>query len=274
MDVFSFLAQGFAVALLPKMLLLAFIGCTLGTVIGSLPGLGPVNGVALLIPLTFNFNLGATGALILLVGVYYGAMYGGRISSIILNIPGDEPAMMTTLDGHPMGLKGRGGEALALTAVASFVGGTIATIGLTLLAPPLVHFAINFGPAEYFALYALAFATIGGVTGGSLNKGLIAAGIGLLLGTVGIDPVSSVPRYVFGYIHLYSGFNFVVAMVGLFAISECLMFWRNPQTVASRWSKSVRLSQASNVHLGVTGLLGAARLLGSFPVYCQAQERR
>src|SRR5699024_1341270 len=129
----------------------------------------------------------------------------GRISSIILNIPGDEPAMMTTLDGHPMALKGRGGEALALTAVASFVGGTIATIGLTLLAPLLVQFAIRFGPPEYFALYALAFATIGGVTGGSLIKGFIAAGIGLLLGTVGIDPVSGVPRFTFGSYNLYSG---------------------------------------------------------------------
>src|SRR5699024_8397335 len=116
MDIMSFLAHGFLIALQPHNLLLAFIGCTLGTLIGALPGLGPVNGVALLIPLTLKFNLEPTAALILLVSVYYGCLYGGRISSIILNIPGDEPAMMTTLDGHPMALKGRGGEALALTA--------------------------------------------------------------------------------------------------------------------------------------------------------------
>src|SRR5699024_5425125 len=224
MDIWTFLAHGFVVALQPDHLLLALIGCTLGTLIGALPGLGPVNGVALLIPLTFNFDLAPTAALILLVSVYYGCMYGGRISSIVLNIPGDEPALMTTLDGYPMALKGRGGEALALTAVASFVGGTIATIGLTLLAPLLVQFAIRFGPAEYFALYALAFATIGGVTGGSLLKGFIAAGIGLLLGTVGIDPVSGVPRFTFGSYNLYSGIDFVVALVGLFAVSECLVF--------------------------------------------------
>ncbi|HET8791646.1 MAG TPA: tripartite tricarboxylate transporter permease [Modicisalibacter sp.] len=224
MDILSYLAHGFVVATQPEHLLLALIGCTLGTLIGALPGLGPVNGVALLIPLAFNFDLTPTAALILLVSVYYGCMYGGRISSILLNIPGDEPAMMTTLDGYPMALKGRGGEALGLSAMASFVGATIATIGLTLFAPLLVGFAIRFGPAEYFALYMLAFATIGGVTGGSLTKGFIAAGIGLLLGTVGIDPVSSVPRYTFEWYKLYSGIDFIVALVGLFAISECLTF--------------------------------------------------
>jgi len=224
MDILSSLAHGFTVAIEPQHLFLVLIGCTIGTLIGALPGLGPVNGVALMIPLTFNFGLTPTAALILLVSIYYGCMYGGRISSILLNIPGDEPAMMTTLDGYPMALKGRGGEALGISAVASFVGATIATIGLTLFAPILVGFAIRFGPAEYFALFLLAFATIGGVTSGSFTKSFIAACVGLLLGTVGIDPVSSVPRYTFGWYEIYSGIDFIVALVGLFAISECLFF--------------------------------------------------
>jgi len=269
------------VALQPDHLLLALIGCTLGTLIGALPGLGPVNGVALLIPLTFNFDLAPTAALILLVSVYYGCMYGGRISSIVLNIPGDEPALMTTLDGYPMALKGRGGEALALTAVASFVGGTIATIGLTLLAPLLVQFAIRFGPAEYFALYALAFATIGGVTGGSLLKGFIAAGIGLLLGTVGIDPVSGVPRFTFGSYNLYSGIDFVVALVGLFAVSECLVFLEQrpdnsrPLIKLGAALPGVKRSVACAGTIGrgsfigfIAGVLpGAGASLGSFMAY-------
>lgn len=224
MDILASLMQGFAVATEPQHLLLALIGCAIGTLIGALPGLGPVNGVALMIPLSFNFGLAPTAALILLVSVYYGCMYGGRISSIVLNIPGDEPAMMTTLDGYPMALKGRGGEALGLSAVASFVGATVATIGLALFAPLLVGFAIRFGPAEYFALFVLAFATIGGVTSGSLIKSFAAACLGLLLGTVGIDSVSSVPRYTFGWFELYDGIDFIVALVGLFAISECLIF--------------------------------------------------
>ncbi|WP_129140951.1 tripartite tricarboxylate transporter permease [Modicisalibacter coralii] len=236
MDILGFLLHGFAVATEPQNLLLALIGCAVGTLIGALPGLGPVNGVALLIPLAFNFGLSPTAALILLVSVYYGTMYGGRISSIVLNIPGDEPAMMTTLDGYPMALAGRGGEALGLSAVASFVGATVATIGLTLFAPLLVGFAIRFGPAEYFALFVLAFATIGGVTSGSFTKSFVAACLGLLLGTVGLDPASGVSRYTFGLYELYDGIDFIAALVGLFAISECLLFLedRRQATGASR----------------------------------------
>ncbi|WP_417842207.1 tripartite tricarboxylate transporter permease, partial [Thalassospira sp.] len=163
MDVLSQLADGFAVALTFQNLALALVGCFLGTIIGALPGLGPSNGVAILIPVAFTLGLPATPALILLTSVYYGAMYGGRISSILLNIPGDEPALMTTLDGYPMAQKGQAGEALALSGIASFVGAFFATWGLVFLAPQLVKVALLFGPAEYFALFALAFATLGGV---------------------------------------------------------------------------------------------------------------
>ncbi|MCK2185240.1 tripartite tricarboxylate transporter permease [Halomonas getboli] len=287
MDILDFLVHGFAVALQPEHLLLALIGCTVGTLVGALPGLGPVNGVALMIPLAFNFGLAPTAALILLVSVYYGCMYGGRISSIVLNIPGDEPAMMTTLDGYPMARAGRGGEALGLSAVASFAGATIATIGLTLFAPLLVKVAIRFGPAEYFALFMLAFATIGGVTSGSFTKSFIAACLGLLLGTVGIDPVSSVARYTFGWYELYDGIDYLVALIGLFAISECLLFLERDQrqdaapvrlgSAAPGMRRS--LDCASSIGRGsligfIAGVLpGAGASLGSFLSYSLEKRR-
>jgi putative tricarboxylic transport membrane protein len=183
MEVLSLLLDGFAVALTPTNIGLAVFGCFIGTIIGALPGLGPVNGVAILIPLAFSLELAPESALILLSCVYYGTMYGGRISSIMLNIPGDEPAMMTCLDGYPMAQQGKAPEALAIGAVASFVGAMLATIGLVLLAPLLVQVAIHFGPAEYFALYVMAFVTIGGVTGANPAKTLLAAALGLALGT-------------------------------------------------------------------------------------------
>ena len=155
----GFLAHGFTVAFTPLNISLALFGCFIGTIIGALPGIGPVNGVAILIPLAFSLQLDPASALILLSCVYYGCMYGGRISSIMLNIPGDEPAMMTCLDGYPMAQQGKAAEALAISAWSSFVGSLLATIGLMLFAPLLVRVAIHFGPAEYFALYVLAFAT-------------------------------------------------------------------------------------------------------------------
>lgn len=224
MDILSLLFDGFSVALLPLNLALIVGGCFAGTLIGALPGLGPVNGVAILIPLTFAFGLDATSSMILLSAVYYGCMYGGRISAILLNIPGDEPAIMTTLDGYPMAQKGQAADALAISGVASFIGATLATIGLTLFAPLLAKAAIYFGPADYFALYVMAFATIGGITGTDPRKTLLAATLGLMLGTVGLDPSTGVARYTFGSFNLYDGFDPIVALVGLFAISEILFF--------------------------------------------------
>jgi len=223
-DAISSLLDGFAVALTVQNVGLALLGCFLGTIIGALPGLGPANGVAILIPLAFTLGLPATPALILLTSVYYGAMYGGRISSILLNIPGDEPALMTTLDGYPMARKGQAGEALALSGIASFVGAFFATIGLVFLAPLLVKVALLFGPAEYFALYTLAFATLGGVTSRNQAKAAIAAAIGLGIAMIGVDHQTGIPRFSFGDVYLYDGINFLVAIVGLFAISEVFLF--------------------------------------------------
>ena len=281
MEILSFLAQGLGVALTPTNFMLAVFGCIAGTVVGALPGLGPVNGVAILIPLAFTLGLEPASAIILLACVYYGCMYGGRISSIMLNIPGDEPAMMTCLDGHPMARKGKASEALAISAIASFVGATLATIGLTLFAPLLVKIAIHFGPAEYFALYILAFATIGGVTGANPAKTLMAAAFGLALGTVGLDPVSGTARYTFGVFHLFDGFHPIVAIVGLFAISEILVYLEQQHSAAGpmvpvhrAYAKFSEIAATFGAMLRgslvgfVSGVLpGAGASLGSFLAY-------
>ncbi len=224
MDILNNLMMGFSIAFSPYTLMLAVIGCFLGTIIGALPGLGPSNGVAILIPITFTLGLDATSALVLMTSVYYGAMYGGRISSILLNIPGDEPALMTTLDGYPMAKQGRAGDALVLSGVASFVGAFLATIGLLLLAPMLARVAFLFGPAEYFALYLLAFCTLGGVASNNQAKAALASCLGLGIAMIGVDNNSGLPRLTSGNLHLMDGVDFLVAIVGLFAIAEVFFF--------------------------------------------------
>jgi putative tricarboxylic transport membrane protein len=224
MELFDNLALGFSIALTPYTLMLAVIGCFVGTIIGALPGLGPSNGVALLIPISFSMGFDAISALVLLTSVYYGAMYGGRISSILLNIPGDEPAMMTTLDGYPMAKQGKAGEALVISGVASFVGALLATIGLMLMAPWLARVAFKFGPAEYFALYMLAFCTLGGVGSNNQAKSALAACMGLGIAMIGLDQTTNMPRFTFGNMHLFDGIDFLVAIVGLFAVAEVFHF--------------------------------------------------
>lgn len=224
MDTLANLSMGFGVALTPFTLFLAFCGCFLGTIIGALPGLGPSNGVAILIPLAFALGLDATQALVLLTSVYYGTMYGGRISSILLNIPGDEPAMMTTLDGYPMAKQGRAGDALVISGVASFAGSFLSTVGLVVVAPILASIAYLFGPAEYFALYLLAFATLGGMTSNNQAKSAFAACLGLAIAMIGLDNATGMPRFTGGNLHLMDGVDFLVAIVGLFAIAEIFVF--------------------------------------------------
>lgn len=224
MELLASLGDGFAIALTFQNLLLALIGAFLGTLMGALPGLGPANGVAILIPIAFTLGLGATPSLILLTSVYYGAMYGGRISSILLNIPGDEPAMMTCLDGYPMAQQGKAGEALSLSGIASFVGSFFATWGLVLLAPQLVKVALLFGPAEYFALFTLAFATLGGISSTNQAKSAFAAALGLGIAMIGVDTQTGVQRFTFNEVHLFDGIDFLIAIVGLFALSEVFIF--------------------------------------------------
>ncbi len=243
METLAALSDGFTIAMTWQNLLLALLGCFIGTVMGALPGLGPSNGVAILIPLAFTLGLGATPSLILLTSVYYGAMYGGRISSILLNIPGDEPAMMTCLDGYPMAQKGFAGEALSLSGIASFVGAFLATWGLVLLAPQLVKIALLFGPAEYFALFTLAFATLGGVSSTNQAKSAFAAMLGLGLAVIGVDTQTGVPRLTFGEVHLYDGLDFLVAIVGLFALSEVFIFLENRHGNADADTKKVQIGR-------------------------------
>jgi putative tricarboxylic transport membrane protein len=280
MDLLSNLALGFSIALSPYTLLLAVIGSFLGTIIGALPGLGPSNGVAILIPLAFTLGLDATAALVFLTSVYYGSMYGGRISSILLNIPGDEPAMMTCLDGYPMAKQGRAGDALVISGWSSFVGGMLATVGLMLLAPLLSRVAYKFGPAEYFALYLLAFCTLGGIASKNQAKAAVAALLGLAIAMIG-QTANGLPRLTFGILELSDGVDFLVAIVGLFAIAEVFFFIESHGTDTAIGVKLEKVTLPVRDLIAVTGsslrgtvigfaagvLPGAGASLGSFLAY-------
>lgn len=220
MEILSNLATGFAVALTPANLLYCFLGSFIGTAIGVLPGLGPPATIALLLPVTYGIP--ATSAVILLAGIFYGAMYGGSTTSILLNIPGEAASVVTCLDGYQMARQGKAGAALAISAFGSFIAGTLAIFGLMLLAPPLASFALKFGPAENFALLALGLMMVGYLAGASLVKGLMMAGLGLLLGTVGLDPIMGTQRFTYGVFKLSEGFDFILVAMGLFGIGEVL----------------------------------------------------
>jgi putative tricarboxylic transport membrane protein len=219
----DYLWTGFAVALQWQNLLFGLVGCFLGTMVGALPAIGPINGIALLLPLAYTLGVPAESTMILLAGVYYGAEYGGRISSILLNVPGDAGAVMTALDGNPMARQGRGAEALALSGIASFVGGMLSVLGLTLFAPLLGRLAIGFGPAEYFVLMVFAFATLTSMVGEQPIKTMIGAAIGLALTTIGLDPTSGAYRFTFDEPELHDGIEFIILVIGLFSISEVLL---------------------------------------------------
>ncbi|MEK5230961.1 tripartite tricarboxylate transporter permease [Lysinibacillus sp. FSL K6-0232] len=226
MSTLQFLADGFAVAFQWQNLLFALVGVIIGTAVGVLPGIGPMSGVALLIPVTATITAGlpteaaATSSIILLAGVYYGAMYGGSTTSILLNTPGESSSVVTTLDGYQMAKQGRAGSALSIAAIGSFCAGVVALLGLILLANPLSKLALKFGPAEYFSLMLLGLAAVSGLAGRSITKALIMTVLGLMLGTVGIDAVSGIERFTFGQPMLFSGIEFLTIAVGLFALGE------------------------------------------------------
>jgi putative tricarboxylic transport membrane protein len=220
-EILGLLMDGFAVALQPFNLMLIVIGCTLGLFIGAMPGLGSVNGVAILLPLTFLVP--PTGAIIFLAALYYGAMYGGAISSVMLGIPGASTAVATTFDGRPLAKQGYADKALTGAAVASFVGGTISIVLFTFFAPPLAHVALVFGAPEEFALMLLAFATFVGLGGDDLYKTIFSICIGLVLSAVGLDIMSGEPRLIFGGITGFMhGINFLVLAIGIYGIGEML----------------------------------------------------
>ena len=220
LHIWNNLLQGFLTAGTPINLLWALVGCTLGTAVGVLPGIGPATAVAMLLPITLKVE--PTASMIFFAGIYYGAMYGGSTTSILLNTPGEAGSMVTALEGNKMAKNGRAGAALATAAIGSFVAGTIATVLVTLFAPIVAAYAIRLGPPEYFMLMVLAFCTVSAVLGQSTLRGLTALGIGLAMGLIGIDQISGQARYTGGVPEFMDGMEVVLVAVGLFAVAEAL----------------------------------------------------
>jgi putative tricarboxylic transport membrane protein len=280
MEILSHLAEGISVAVLPLNLFLAFLGVFIGTLVGMLPGIGPINAIAIMIPVSLSLDVPAESVLILLAGIYYGSQYGNSVSTILINVPGTASAAVTAIDGFAMTKRGKAGPALAMSAVASFFGGTVSVIGLMLFAPLLSRWAIRFGPAEYFALMVFAFTTLSSLAGKSVVKALIATTFGLMLATVGFDPNSAVPRYTFGQLRLLDGMDFVVVTIGLFAVSEVLLELessgkgRIPQRLGRVFVsiREIRRSIGTMVRASLTGffigiLPGAGGTVASFVAY-------
>lgn len=221
MDTIQLLFQGIESATTWSNLLYCLIGVTVGMLVGVMPGIGPVSGTAVLIPLTFGMD--PVSAIIMLAGIYYGAMYGGTITSVLINIPGESASVITCIDGYQMTLQGRGGTALGVSAIGSFIGGVVAIAGLATLAPALAQFALRFGPVEYFSIMTMGLMMLMGLMGKSIVRGLIAALIGLLLSFIGMDFVSGESRFTLGSLELQRGIDFVPMALGLFGISEILL---------------------------------------------------
>ena len=221
MDFLGNMIIGFGVAFQPTTLMFCFLGCFVGTLIGVLPGIGPVGTMAILLPVTYGIN--PTTAIIMLAGIYYGAQYGGSTTSILVNIPGEAASVITTLDGYQMALQGRAGPALGIAAFGSFIAGTFGVIGLMLLAPPLVSVALRFGPPEYFSLMILGFVVLTYLAQKSMAKALLTAGVGIILGTIGLDTMTGMPRFTFNVPELLDGIGLAPLAMGLFGISEILL---------------------------------------------------
>jgi putative tricarboxylic transport membrane protein len=220
MDTLGALWQGFGNALTLPHLVWAFAGVTLGTVVGVLPGIGPAMTVAILLPVTFSLD--PVSAFIMFGGIYYGAMYGGSTTSILINSPGETASIVTAIDGYLMARKGRASAALATAAVGSFVAGTLATLALTFFAPVLASMTLRFGPAEYFALTIVAFSTVTALLGSSVVRGLLSLFLGLFVGLVGIDQLTGNARFSFGIPQLLDGIDVMILVIGLFAVGETL----------------------------------------------------
>jgi putative tricarboxylic transport membrane protein len=278
------LGLGFSVALQPTVLLYALVGCVVGTLVGVLPGVGPLAGISLLLPATFGLT--ATNAIVMLAGIYYGAMYGGSTTSILMRIPGEAASVMTCIDGYAMARKGRAGAALAIAAIGSFIAGTVSVVALMLLAPPLASFALRFGPPEYFALLLLGLLVLAYMSGGSMAKSLAMAVLGLILGMIGIDQMSGYFRFSYGVVELGDGLGVVPIAVGLFGIAEVLATAGQevpPQVLKPRlrellpsrgeWRESLMPIGRGTVLGFLIGVIpGSAHIISSFVSY--AVERR
>jgi len=280
------LMMGLSVAADPMNLLFCAIGVVFGTVIGALPGLGPTAGIAVLLPLTFGVN--PISGIIMLAGIYYGAMYGGAITAILINTPGDSSAVMTTLDGYPLAKKGKAGQALGMAAFASIIGGTISVVAFMYLAPALAKFALSFGPPEYFALMVLGLTTIAGMTGKVPSKGYLSALLGLFFAVIGLDLVKGIPRFTFGNYHLYEGLGFIPVAMGLFGIAEILtarddgerikiskkdITWRKLLPAKEDWKFSIpHIFRGTGIGFFVGMLPGAGATIASFLSYGVAKK--
>ena len=285
MDLLNNLGLGFAVALQPVNLAYCFAGVFIGTLVGVLPGIGPVAAMSLLLPVTFTAPPEA--GIIMLAGIYYGSMYGGSTTSILVNIPGEAASVVTTLDGHQMARQGRAGPALGIAAIGSFIAGTFAIVGLMLVAPALARFAVRFGPAEYFSLMVLGLSVLTYLSHGSLLKALIMACLGLVLGLVGLDSISAVPRLTFDRMELIDGVGLVPIVMGLFGIAEILIepgaegvardLHRAHQGPPARRARTGRRAQAPLARGSILGfflgiLPGGGAVISSFVSY--ALEKR
>lgn len=279
MDLLGNLGIGIETALRVENLLFCLLGVALGTAVGVLPGIGPTATIAMLLPITFNFE--PVSSLIMLAGIYYGAQYGGSTTAILINLPGESSSAVTAIDGHEMAKQGRAGPALATAALGSFFAGTVATLVVVLFAPPLARVALSFGPAEYFSLVVLGLIASIALASGSTLKALAMIVLGLLLGTVGQDIYTGTPRFVFGVRELYSGLNFVSVAVGVFGVAEILRNLQSEKTrtvmvkkVKDLWPTREDFRRSIGPVLRGTGLgsalgilPGAGHVLASFASY-------
>ena len=285
MELLQHLALGFSILANPMTILYSLIGVVCGVIIGALPGLGPSVGIAVLLPMCYSLD--AVCALCMLCGIYYGAMYGGSITSILINTPGDSAAIMTTLDGYPLARKGQAGKALGMAYLASVIGGTISVVLFMWLAPVISKFATTFGPSEYFALMVLGLTSIAGMTGKSPAKGFLAAFMGLFVAGIGIDLMFGTPKYVFGNVNLYSGIDFVPVAMGLFGIAEIVcncqdnnlqvskdsLKMKNLLPSRSEWKDSLPHIGRGTILGFIIGMLpGAGATIASFLSYDMAKR--
>ncbi|MFC0273356.1 tripartite tricarboxylate transporter permease [Metabacillus herbersteinensis] len=253
----------------PSTLLWCMLGVTIGTLVGALPGIGSLTAMAILMPITFG--VAPLDALVLLISIYMGGMYGGRISSILINVPGDAGALVTTFDGYPMAQQGKAGHALTLSAIASFIGGLVGFLGLVFLIGVVSKFALSFGPAEYFALILFSLIASSGVTGGKPSKAFISVTLGLLIAMIGLDPLAGDQRMTFGSIHLWDGISFVVVAIGIFGLSEVLARLESNKSKESMFTKFKfsslfpKVSEISKTFFSMTrgGIIGF--LVGALP---------
>ncbi len=282
MEELTLLWQGFSIAFEFNNIVIVVISCVIGTTIGMLPGIGPINAIAILFPITFSLGLPASSVMILFAGIYYGSQYGNSISSILLNVPGTSSAAVTAIDGHQLAKKGQAGKALSISAVASFIGGIISIFWLVIFATWLSKLAIQFGPAEYFVLMIFAFTAISSLSGeGHLIKGIISALLGIMLGTVGTDFQSGVERFTFGTLHLVDGVSFIVVVIGFYGIGEVIEIFSQVVSNVTKTNKigkilfslkefkesffSIIRSNVSGFFVGV--LPGAGATIASFIAY-------